>query len=217
MDGVIRQLAVPLFLLVLLALVHPACVAGQSWVAEAYWTNLDEQPPWGVGSEPADPVPTGFGVGIRHLIDSHLFVEAQVSRGADQRLGAICGGLVGPGDCVLEPVKYSGGAVALSLGWRLSKPFARVWSAVLAPRTGVGLLWAAEDGRDTGKSFSQKRLAGQVGVAAELARLFPATGLALGLTSAVSLFKPTATTCEDCRIIFDSSVLQLTLGVSIGW
>ena len=92
MDGVIRQLAVPLFLLVLLALVHPACVAGQSWVAEAYWTNLDEQPPWGVGSEPADPVPTGFGVGIRHLIDSHLFVEAQVSRGADQRLGAICGG-----------------------------------------------------------------------------------------------------------------------------
>ncbi len=94
----------------------PEAGHAQVWEVQVAWVRIDHDYPPST-YDTREQVPVGFGMSARRSLKTpSLFLELEYTRGAEERPGAICGGFVQPGDCILEQVGYSGGVSMLSLG-----------------------------------------------------------------------------------------------------
>lgn len=198
------------------ALAGPA--SGQAWEIAVRRVTIDHDPPSNVARS-GEQIPTGLGLSARHLWQSGMFVEMEVSRGSEERTGAICGGfIVDPAtQCVVETVGYSGGLVAVSTGWLSRLQIGSEWWLGVRPRAGLGAVWMHETGRDTGRSFSEAPLTLLVGLEGEVGYQLPWRPLALTAAVGVDQLRPVRISCEDCRQVLNEPLPQVRMGLGLAW
>lgn len=179
----------------------------------------------GIAHEPppldtrGDRFPTGFSLAGRYVSRWGPTVELEVSRGAETRSGSVCYGLIaGPEQCVVEPVEYSGGLLAVSLGWRLSAQIDRNWYLGIRPRIGIGEVRAQEVGQDTGQSAIHDRSVVVFGASGELTYQLPGSPMSVLASTGLGRVHPfAADRCADCYDVIRDSMSQWTLGLALGW
>jgi hypothetical protein len=196
--------------------VHP--VAGQRWELDLRRVTIErEQSSSLTGS--GELIPAGFGVSARHVWRSGLSIEFEVSRGSEDRMGAICGGFVMDPvtECIPETVRYSGGLVAVSFGWLFHVDTSSGWWLGIGPRGGIGAAWAKQTGRDTGETFSEAPLTLLIGLGAEVTRELPWYGLALMASVGADHLRPVVAECVDCWQVLSEPMPQLRMGLGLAW
>jgi len=197
----------------------PSPVVSQVWEAQAAWVRIDHNHSGHV-TRSGEQVPDGLGISIsRSLGPSDFFLELEFSRGSEVRRGAICGGFIQPGDCVAEQVQYSGGVSRFSLAWLGEKHIGDSWSIGIRPEIGLGLLRANEDGKETGKDFSERQTSASIGIGAEVGFKLPGReGFQVSCAATWNHLRPILVDlCDDCRWIFHDPLSQNSVGVGIRW
>jgi hypothetical protein len=191
----------------------------QVWEVEIAWVQVDHD--YAPSTyDTGEQVPVGFGISARRSLKARsFFLELEYTRGAEERPGAICGGFVQPGDCVLERVGYSGGVSMLSLGWLGKLALLDSWSIGLRPEIGLGLLRASEDGKETGKTYRDRQTAASIGLGFEVGFSLPdAVPVTIAAIVGWNHLRPISVeTCDDCRQIFRHPLPQLSLGLGVRW
>lgn len=197
----------------------PPNAAGQGWEADLRWMTIDHDPPSNVASS-GEQIPSGLGLSVRHVWPSSPFLGVRMSRGSEDRRGAICGGFVfDPGrQCTSETVSYSGGLVALSAGWRFALDVGSGWWLGIRPTAGLGTVWIRETGKDTGRSYSEAPLTFLAGLELEGARRLPLHALTIIASLGVNHLRPTGLdVCEDCRQVLREPMPQVEVGLGLAW
>jgi hypothetical protein len=200
------------------AILIPRAGFSQSWEVEVRRVAVDHDPPSTV-TETGEQVPAGWGVAGRYVARRGVFIELEQSGGSEQRLGAICGGFIfDPAtQCIPEDVKYSGGLSGASVGYAGRIGLSPYWRIGIRPALGVGVIRAAEDGRETGRTYSEIRPALLASAAVEATFRFSDTGLGLIATVRAMGVQPIKASCLDCRQVFWRSISHVAYGLGVTW
>ena len=192
-------------------------LAAQSWEFDLRSVHIDHDPPAHV-ADTGEQIPTGFGLSLRYVLpDDHSFVDVEWSNGTEARAGAVCGGFVQPGDCVREPVLYSGGVLFASAGWLARVDVASRVRLGVRARLGIGALRAKERGLLTDRDYSEVKLTGVTGVAAEAALLPTTRGPWITFSTSADALWPFSVDCLDCRNLLRERLPQYTISVGVSW
>ncbi len=193
-------------------------VAGQSWELEVRRVMMDDDGYESFARSGA-PIPDGFGLAVRHVWSSGVLFGFELSRGSEERTGAVCGGFVMDmaTECIEETVGYRGSLFALSLGWLFGVEVGEAWSFGIGPRGGMGVAWVREAGRQTGREFSESSLAFSVGVGAEARGRLPWYGLSLVASVGADHLRPSRERCLDCWQVLMDPLAQLGFGLGLAW
>lgn len=194
-------------------------IRGQTWELDIRRVTIDHDAPPTLSAS-FEQIPRGFGISARHLWESGAFLELEFSRGSDRRIGAICGGFIFDPvtQCVAESVGYSGGLVALSMGWQFRLDLGSAWWLGIRPRAGIGAVWVSEVGRDTGREHFEAPSTLVAGIGAEVARTLPWYGLFVSASVGADHLRPMRLgQCLDCHQVLDSPLPQMRVGIGVGW
>lgn len=197
----------------------PQAGYAQVWEVHVAWAQVDHDYSRSTADR-GEQVPVGFGISVRRSFKiPSLFVELEYTRGAEERPGAICGGFIQPGDCVLEQVEYSGGVSMLSLGWLGDRALNNSWSVGIRPEVGIGFLRADEAGRETGKTFRDWQAAASFGLGLEIGYRLPVSSpVTLAAVAGWNHLRPVLVErCDDCRWVFRDPLPQLSFGFAFRW
>jgi hypothetical protein len=165
-------------------------------------------------------VPDRGSIGLRYAgFGIPLALEGRLTFGSESGEGWICYGFIQPGDdCVLEPVRYSGGSFLGAVGVELHRELGDRADARLRPSIGLGAVWSGDRGRETGKEVTDLTAAVAFGLAGEVGlRPWATHRGGLAMFYRVEQLKAWAPSCEDCRNLFRSSLRRQALGVAIRW
>lgn len=200
------------------AMLIPQAGFSQSWEVEVRRVAVDHDPPPTV-TETGEQVPTGWGIAGRYVARRGIFIELEHSSGSEQRLGAICGGfIVDPAtQCIPEPVRYSGGLSGASVGYAVRIGLSPYWRIGIRPALGVGVIRAAEDGRETGRTYSEIRPALLASAAVGATVRLSDTGLGVIASVRVTGVQPIKASCLDCRQVFWKRLSHVAYGVGLTW
>ena len=191
----------------------------QVWEVGFAWTQIDHDYAPSTYDK-GEQVPDGFGISARRSLKApSFFLELEYTRGAEERPGAICGGFVQPGDCILERVGYSGGVSMLSLGWLGKRTLGDSWSIGIRPEMGLGLLRANENGKETGKTYRDWQTAASIGLGFEVGFSLPdAAPVTIAAIVGWNHLRPIlGGVCDDCRRTFRRSLPQVSIGLGVRW
>lgn len=197
----------------------PVTASAQRWEMSLGRMSIDHSWPSNQTNS-AEQFPTGIAWAGRHVWSSGLLVDLEISTGSEVSPGAICGGFLFDPErqCIPEPVRYSGGLVALSLGWRLQQDIAQDWSIGVRPRVGLGSAWASQSGQDTDRSYSDHPLTLVLGAALDGEYRLPGRPLAIIASLGADRLKPiNIAACEDCWELVTDPLPQWSFSLGIGW
>lgn len=200
------------------ALLIPQAAFSQSWEMEVRRVAVDHDPPSTV-TETGEQVPAGWGIAGRYVARRGVFIDLEHSSGSERRLGAICGGfIVDPvTQCIPEPVRYSGGLSGASVGYAVRIGVSQYWRIGLRPALGVGVVRAAEDGRETGRTYTEVRPALLASGALETSVRLSDSGLGLIASVRATGVQPITASCLDCRQVFWTRLSHVAYGVGVTW
>jgi hypothetical protein len=197
----------------------PRAGYAQVWEVGFAWVEVDHDYP-STMADTGEQVPVGFGISARRSFKiPSLYLEFEYTRGAEERAGAICGGFIQPGDCVLEQVEYSGGVSMLSMGWLGDRALTDSWSVGIRPEMGIGFLRANEAGRETGKTYRDWQVAASFGLGLEVGyRLSVSSPITLAAIAGWNHLRPVLVErCDDCRLTFRRPLPQISFGLAVRW
>ena len=193
-------------------------VVGQSWEVALRKATIDHDPSRG-SADTGEAIPPGLGVSVQHVWGSGVAFGLAMSQGSEVRAGAICGGfIIDPVlECIPERVRYSGGLVALSGGWRLRGELgSKIWLGI-TPTAGVGAVWVSEDGLETQRTYSETVFAFILGAALESGIRLPWDGFGVVVSAGVDQVRPLRIGCEDCRQVVRDALPQVRFGAGVTW
>lgn len=206
-----------IFLPFLLASATPSLAGAQSVELQFGRMGIAHEPP--ALDTRGDRFPTGFSLTGRYVSRWGPTLEVEVSRGTDTRTGSVCYGLIAePAQCIVEPVEYSGGLLAVFFGWRFSAHIDRNWSLGVRPRFGIGRVRAEEVGQDTGQSARHDPSVVAFGASGEVRYQVPGSPVSVLASTGLGRIQPFALDrCADCYDVIRDSMSHWTLGLALGW